>query len=126
MNTLKNENTWRPEKSQRSSNADSRDQRVSTEYDDSGDVGIFARGTNNGSATLDELRGQGGFGVVVAASEMKQPPPTNTPSIGSRFTTELDSLSRRECQVREIQELATHRVIDLTTEQLRQILEFMM
>lgn len=115
---------WKSEKSPRSS-ADQQEERISsTDYDSSNDVGVFARATN-GTATLDELRGQGGFGVIVAASDMKQPPATHAPSIGTRFTSELDSISRRERQVREIQELATHRVIDLTTEQLRRILEFM-
>lgn len=116
---------WKSERSPRSSVADQQEDRISnTEYDHSNDVGVFAR-TNSTATTVDELRGQGGFGVIVAASEMKQPPATHTPSIGARFTTELDSISRRERQVREIQELATHRVIDLTKEQLRQILEFM-
>ena len=116
---------WKSEKSPRSSVADQQEDRTSsTDYDNASDVGVFARATNT-AATLDELRGQGGFGVIVAASDMKQPPATHTPSIGTRFTSELDSISRRERQVREIQELATHRVIDLTTEQLRQILEFM-
>ena len=117
---------WKSEKAPRSSVADQQENRISsTEYDNANDVGVFARATNSTATTLDELRGQGGFGVIVAASEMKQPPATHTPSIGTRFTSELDSISRRERQVREIQELATHRVIDLTTEQLRQILEFM-
>ena len=116
---------WKSEKSPRSSVADQQGERITnTDYEASNDVGVFARATN-GTATMDDLRGQGGFGVIVAASDMKQPPPTHIPSIGARFTTELDSISRRERQVREIQELATHRVIDLTTEQLRQILEFM-
>ncbi len=81
----------------------------------------------NTSATLDDLRGQPGFGVVVAASEMQ----TSTPavsqpnSIGGRMAAELDQLSRRDQKVREMKDLATHRVIDLTTEQLRSILEFM-
>ena len=97
----------------------------SMEYDHSNDVGVFARTTNSTATTMDELRGQGGFGVIVAASDMKQPPAAHAPSIGTRFTSELDSISRRERQVREVQELATHRVIDLTTEQLRRILEFM-
>ena len=117
---------WKSEKSPRSSLADQQEDRISnTDYDHSNDVGVFARATNGTATTMDELRGQGGFGVIVAASDMKQPPAAHAPSIGTRFTSELDSISRRERQVREIQELATHRVIDLTTEQLRQILEFM-
>ncbi len=100
------------------------DPKNGTVYDDRGDVGVFSR-ANNTATTMDGLRGQGGFGVLVAASDMKRPPATPALSIGARFTTELDSLSRRERQVREMQELATHRVLDLTTEQLRQILEFM-
>ncbi len=79
------------------------------------------------SATLDELRGQPGFGVVMAASELQ--PAGQTPgqpsSIGQRMSVELDTLSRRDRQVREMKELATHRVVDLTTDQLRRILEFM-
>lgn len=117
---------WKSEKNPRSSVADQQEDVVnSTDYSNSNDVGVFARGTGSTATTMNELRGQGGFGVIVAASDMKQPPATGTPSIGARFTTELDSISRRERQVREVQELATHRVIDLTTEQLRRILEFM-
>lgn len=112
---------WKSEQNPHFS-ADGDDARMGgMDYDDSADVGVFSR-ARGAATTMDDLRNQGGFGVIVAASDMKQP----THSIGSRFTSELDSLSRREGQVREMQELATHRVLDLTTEQLRQILEFMM
>ena len=79
------------------------------------------------TATLDDLRAQPGFGVVVSSAEIQaQPPATGgVPSIGQRMTAELDTLSRRDRQIREMKELATHRVVDLTTEQLRRILEFM-
>ncbi len=79
------------------------------------------------SATLDELRAQPGFGVVVSSSDIQPPTPAASQpnSIGSRMSAELDTLSRRDRHVREMKELATHRVIDLTTEQLRSILEFM-
>ncbi len=79
------------------------------------------------SATLDDLRAQPGFGVVVSAAEIQaQPPAANgVPSIGQRMSAELDILSRRDRQIREMKDLATHRVVDLTTEQLRRILEFM-
>lgn len=78
------------------------------------------------TATIDDLRTQPGFGVVMAASDLQtttQAPAPN--SIGSRMSFELDALSRRERQVREMKELATYRVVDLTTDQLRRILEFM-
>ena len=79
------------------------------------------------SATLDDLRTQPGFGVVVASSELQpSAPATNgVPNIGQRMGAELDALSRRDRQIREVKELATNRVVDLTTEQLRRILEFM-
>lgn len=113
---------WKSEQNPRFS-ADQGDAHMGgTDRDDSTDVGVFSR-ASKAATTMDELRNQGGFGVIVAASDMKHPPTTH--SIGSRFTSELDSLSRREGQVREMQELATHRVLDLTTEQLRKILEFM-
>ena len=87
----------------------------------SGDQGSSLRNGN----MLDELRGQPGFGVVVAAGD---PHPTAPPpsSIGQRMSLELDALSRRDRQVREMKELASSRVVDLTTEQLRRILEFML
>ena len=78
------------------------------------------------TATLDDLRTQPGFGVVMAASDLPSAATPAAPnSIGSRMTMELDTLSRRERQVREMKELATYRVVDLTTDQLRRILEFM-
>ena len=117
---------WKSDKASRSPVPDPQEnssEGTATTYDDSTDMGVFAR--RETPTTLDELRGQGGFGVLVAASDMKQPASGGVPNIGSRFTSELDSISRRERQVREIQELATHRVIDLTADQLRRILEFM-
>ncbi len=79
------------------------------------------------SATLDDLRTQPGFGVVVSSADIQPATPTPTPpnSIGNRMSAELDILSRRDRHVREMKDLATHRVVDLTTEQLRSILEFM-
>ena len=79
------------------------------------------------TATLDDLRTQPGFGVVMAASDLPSttPAPAAPNSIGSRMAFELDNLSRRERQVREMKELATYRVVDLTADQLRRILEFM-
>ena len=84
-------------------------------------------GATRSTATLDDLRTQPGFGVVMAASDIQPatPQPAAPNSIGSRMTSELDTLSRRERQVREMKELATYRVVDLTTDQLRRILEFM-
>ncbi len=117
---------WKSEKSPRSAITDPQENHLgNASYDDPSDVGVFARREAGTPTTLDELRGQGGFGVIVAASDMQQAPSSQASSIGSRFSSELDSISRRERQVREIQELATHRVIDLTAEQLRRILEFM-
>ncbi len=116
---------WKSDKSPRSALDQAEGNGNGSSYEDPSDVGVFARGNTAATTTMDELRGQGGFGVIVAASDMKQPATSPNSSIGSRFTSELDSISRRERQVREVQELATHRVIDLTTEQLRRILEFM-
>ena len=116
---------WKSEKSPRSSADLQENNNNGSVYEDTNDAGVFARANNTIPTNLDELRGQGGFGVIVAASDMKQPTLSQTPNIGSRFTTELDSITRRERQVREIQELATHRVIDLTADQLRRILDFM-
>lgn len=117
---------WKSEKSPRSSVAEGQESTNGNgSYEDPSDVGVFSRANTGAPASMDELRGQGGFGVIVAASDMQGTALSTTPNIGSRFTSELDSISRRERQVREIQELATHRVVDLTTEQLRRILEFM-
>ena len=84
----------------------------------------YLRGSS-GNSMLDELRGQPGFGVVVSAGDL-HPATPQPPSIGQRMSVELDALSRRDRQVREMKELATSRVVDLTTEQLRRILEFML
>ena len=85
--------------------------------------------TGRAASSLDDLRNQPGFGVVVSSSEIQPPAapaaPTSPNNIGNRMSGELDGLSRRERQVREMKELATNRVVDLTTEQLRRILEFM-
>lgn len=116
---------WKSEKSPRSSVDQHENITNGSAYEDSTDVGVFSRASNSAPASMDELRGQGGFGVIVAASEMKPTALSQTNSIGSRFTSELDAIARRERQVREIQELATHRVIDLTADELRRILEFM-
>ena len=72
---------------------------------------------------LEELRGQVVAGVTPAVPD--GPRSSNAPTVGSRFTAELARVSRREHQVREMQELAMRRVVDLTSDQLRRILAFM-
>ncbi len=83
----------------------------------------FAATTPGAQQMLEELRGQPGFGVVVAASSMQGSGPVS-PSIGERLANELEALARRERQVSEIKDLASHRVVDLNADQLRRILEF--
>ena len=46
-------------------------------------------------------------------------------TIGETLALELDTLTRRERQIREFQDLTLRRVAELRTEQLRRILEFL-
>ena len=89
----------------------------------------FLRAYASAQLTVDDLREQPGFGVVVAASELQGKPPAPNPApaqnIGQKLASELDILSRRQRQIQEIQELATRLVLDLTVDELRRILEFM-
>ena len=85
------------------------------------DPRAFLRMHPGAQRVLEDLR-RGPAGVVAAVAGELQ---AGEATIGSRFTEEMAVVSRRERQVREMQALATHRVVDLTTEQLRRILEFM-
>lgn len=61
---------------------------------------------------------------IVAQPSQSAPAPPE-PSIGEKLALELDTVSRRERQIRELQDLTLRRVAELKTEQLRQILEFL-
>ena len=87
------------------------------------DARSFLRRHPGAQQLLEDLRGQVASGIAIAPPE--RPATAEAPTIGNRFTAEFAVMSRRERQLREMQSLATQRVVDLDTEQLRRILEFM-
>ena len=77
----------------------------------------------HGQQLLDSLRGQPGFGVDVTASEVE---PSSTPqNLGQRLDVELDAAISRERHVLELIDLASKPARNLTSEQLRRLLELM-
>ena len=94
---------------------------------DSRDASALAQSAQS-QQMLESLRGQPGFGVVFTASETSpasSPQGISPQNLGNRLDLELDAAISREKQVLELMDLASRPARNLTSDQLRRLLELM-
>ncbi len=84
------------------------------------DSSSFLRANPGAQQMLRDLAEESGY-IVISPTEFVEP--SCAPSISQLLSAEMDTLKRRERQLRELRALASCRVGDLKPEQVRRILD---